>query len=211
MDEIKNVPTAEELEQEQIALHLPTEEEVRVSVISEFGFDEDLDTDKIEKATAKEMKSREDLSRAVGRKIKERTEKEALLKEKSATPPITPEIKTDPDEVGKVVDIKVTETLEKRDLESLDYPDDLKAEISKLAKLNGVSIKQVLKDPYIIFKIEAYEKEEKAEEAKIGRTHKSFSSTEFDINNPPEFDPADREGSDKKMAEWEAEAKKRGF
>jgi len=203
----QNVPTAEELEQEQIALHLPKEEEVRASVISEFGFDEELDTDKIDKAVAKEMVHKTDIVKVVGQKIKYR---DLANKSKEATPPIS-QVKIDPDEVGKLVDTKLTETLEKRDLDSLDYPDDLKGEISKLAKLQGVSIKKAVKDPYIVFKIETYEKEQKTNEATISRTHKSGSSKEFDVNNPPAFDPNDVVGSDKAMKEWEAEAKKRGL
>jgi len=209
MDENKQVPSAEELEQERTALLEAKEEEVRASVISEFGFDEELDADKIDKAVAKEMKNRKDLSQAIGQKIKHRTEAEELRK-KSATPP-APQVKIDPDEVGKLVDTKLTETLEKRDLDSLDYPDDLKTEISKVVKIQGVSVKQAVKDPYIAFKIEAYEKEQKTNEATISRTHKSGSSKEFDVNNPPAFDPNDVAGSDKAMKEWEAEAKKRGL
>jgi len=209
MDENKNVPTAEELEQERTALLEAKQEEVRASVISEFGFDEELDTDKIDKAVEKEMDSRKKLSEAIGQKIKYRKDAEDLRAK--AIPPIKPEVKIDPDEVGKVVGVQVNEALEKRDLDSLDYPDELKTEISKLAKLQGMPIKKALKDPYIVFKIESYEKEEKVKEATISRTHKSGSSKEFDVNNPPAFDPNDVEGSDKAMKEWEAEAKKRGF
>ena len=209
MDENKNVPSAEELEQERTALLEAKQEEVRASVISEFGFDEELDTDKIDKAVEKEMDSRKKLSEAIGQKIKYRKDAEDLRAK--AIPPIKPEVKIDPDEVGKVVGVQVNEALEKRDLDSLDYPDELKTEISKLAKLQGMPIKKALKDPYIVFKIESYEKEEKVKEATISRTHKSGSSKEFDINNPPPFDSADIAGSDKAMKEWEAEAKKRGF
>lgn len=207
MDKNETVQTAEEIAQEQIALNLPKEEEVRASVISEFGFDEDLDADKIDKAVAKELDSRKKLSEAIGQKIKHRTEAEEL-RAKVATPPTKPVV-NDPDEVGKLVDSKVTETLEKRDLEALDYPDELKTEISKLAKLQGVSIKKAVADPYIAFKVEAYEKQRKVDEATISRTHKSGSSKEFDPNSPPKFDPADIAGSDKAMKEWELEAKKR--
>ena len=209
MDENKNVPSAEELEQERTALLEAKQEEVRASVISEFGFDEELDTDKIDKAVEKEMDSRKKLSEAIGQKIKYRKDAEDLRAK--AIPPIKPEVKIDPDEVGKVVGIQVNEALEKRDLDSLDYPDELKTEISKLAKLQGMPIKKALKDPYIVFKIEAYEKDLKTNEATISRTHKSGSSKEFDINNPPAFDPNDVEGSDKAMAEWTVEAKKRGL
>ena len=209
MDENKNVPSAEELEQERTALLEAKQEEVRASVISEFGFDEELDTDKIDKAVEKEMDSRKKLSEAIGQKIKYRKDAEDLRAK--AIPPIKPEVKIDPDEVGKVVGVQVNEALEKRDLDSLDYPDELKTEISKLAKLQGMPIKKALKDPYIVFKIEAYEKDLKTNEATISRTHKSGSSKEFDVNNPPAFDPNDVEGSDKAMKEWEAEAKKRGL
>ena len=208
MDENKNVPSAEELEQERTALLEAKQEEVRASVISEFGFDEELDTDKIDKAVEKEMDSRKKLSEAIGQKIKYRKDAEDLRVK--ATPPIKPEVKIDPDEVGKVVDSKLKETLEQRDLDALDYSDELKSEIKRIAQIAG-SVKQALKDPYIVFKIESYEKEEKVKEAAIGRTHKSGSSKEFDINNPPPFDPADVAGSDKAMKEWKAEAKKRGF
>ena len=202
----QNVPTAEELEQEQIALHLPKEEEVRASVISEFGFDEELDTDKIDKAVAKEMAHKTDIVKVVGQKIKYR---DLANKPKETTPP-APQVKIDPDEIGKVVDGKLKETLEQRDLDALDYSDELKSEIKRIAQIAG-SVKQALKDPYIVFKIESYEKEEKVKEATISRTHKSGSSKEFDVNNPPPFDPADIAGSDKAMEEWTAEAKKRGL
>ena len=208
MDENKNVPSAEELEQERTALLEAKQEEVRASVISEFGFDEELDTDKIDKAVEKEMDSRKKLSEAIGQKIKYRKDAEDLRAK--ATPPIKPKVKIDPDEVSKVVDSKLKEMLEQRDLDALDYSDELKSEIKRIAQIAG-SVKQALKDPYIVFKIESYEKEEKVKEATISRTYKSGSSKEFDINNPPTFDPNDVEGSDKAMKEWEAEAKKRGF
>ena len=209
MDEKIIVPSAEELEQERTALIEAKQEEVRVSVISEFGFDEDLDTDKIDKAVEKELDSRKKLSEAIGQKIKHRKEAEEL-RAKVATPP-TPEVKTDPDEVGKMVDSKIKETLDQTKLDELDYPDELKSEIKRIAQFVG-GVKQAIKDPYIASKIEAYEKEEKIDEATIGRTHKSGSSAEFDINKPPEFDPSTPEtiaASDKAMAEWEKEAKKR--
>ena len=201
-----DAPTPEELEQEQLALQEAKEEEVRASIISEFGFDEELDADKIDKAVSKEMKHRKDWASITKQKVKHRTEAEELRK---AIPPTKTDVKIDADEVGKVVDSKLKETLEQRDLDALEYSDELKAEIKRIAQIAG-SVKQALKDPYIIFKIEAYEKEQKVAEATIGRTHKSGKTKEFDINNPPEFDPNDIEGSEKRMKEWEQEAKKRG-
>src|SRR3990167_6127990 len=148
--EQKNELTQEELAAEQAAMAEAKVEEVTASVVEKFGFDEELDADKIEKAVAIEMEHRKNLSHAIGQKIKHREEAEKLRK---ATPPAKPEVKIDPDEVDKKIDIKMNEALEKRDLDSMDYPEELKAEISRVAKIQGVSVNKLLSDSYIVSKI----------------------------------------------------------
>lgn len=73
-----------ELAAEQAALQAPKEEEVRADIISDFGFDESVDGDKIDKLVEKEMSHRKKLSSAIGQKIKFRTEAE---KNKQPIPP----------------------------------------------------------------------------------------------------------------------------
>ncbi len=74
MDKKDLLPTPEELASEQQALSDVKEEEVRSSIIEEFGFDETKDGDKIDKLTKKEIDNRRKLSSAIGQKIKYRNQ-----------------------------------------------------------------------------------------------------------------------------------------
>jgi len=173
---------------------MPVEEEVRENIISEYGFNEDDDTDTIDKLVAKEMDNSKKLSDAIGQKIKQRDkvkELEDKLGEKK--PPVKEEIKTD-DDFDKKLDEKLNERLEKNALNDLDYSDELKEEIGTLAKLKKVSIKQVLKDPYIVSRVEDYEKENKTDDASISRKNNSKGKQTLSMDNPPEVDMSTEEG-----------------
>ena len=52
MDNVQ--PTAEELAAEQVATQVPKEEEIRESIISEYGFDADADSERVDKLVAKD-------------------------------------------------------------------------------------------------------------------------------------------------------------
>lgn len=212
MDE-NEVLSPEEQKLEQEALADAKEDEVRAKVLEEYGFDEVDDSDKIEKAVADRMASRKALSQAIGQKIKHReaaaiAKKEAEELKSKATKAQEPKLSDD--EFDKKLDAKLNERLEERDLGSMSYSDEVKAEIRKVAKAQGVSISQAVKDPYIQFKIEAAKKDAEAEEGAVGRKHKSGGKQTFDINSPPELDPLDPE-SLKKYDEWFDEAKKKGY
>ena len=87
MDKNLNNPTPEELAAEAAALGEVKEDEVRKNVISEFGFDEVDDAERIDKLVAKEVSSRKELSVAIGQKIKYR---DSLAHEKKDPPPPPP-------------------------------------------------------------------------------------------------------------------------
>lgn len=72
----KNSVTPEELaaEQEQINSAKISEDEIRENIVSEFGFDETNDAEKIAKLVAKEVDHRKKLSKAIGQKVKLREE-----------------------------------------------------------------------------------------------------------------------------------------
>lgn len=66
-----------------------SEEEVREAVITEYGFDEEADVERIDKLVAKELDHDKKLSSAIGAKIKHRTEAEELKKKIPVeTPPV---------------------------------------------------------------------------------------------------------------------------
>ncbi len=179
-------------------------EAIKAELIAELELDPEADADKIEKMVAREVKTRTIASEAIGSKIKTRDELEAL---KNAPKPNN----VDADELDKKLDAKLNERLEKRDLEAIDYPDELKAAIKKVAAYNGISVKAALADPYIKAKIDAYEKEQKANDAAVSRTNKGGAgSHKFDINVIPDVDMNTPEGR-AAMDAWIARGKKEGY
>lgn len=200
-DTTKNV-NAEELAAEQAALQVGKQEEIQAKIIEEFGFDPDTDAERIEKLVNKELEHQKKLSSAIGQKINYRTK----LEEASKAPPTKVETKAVPsEEVSKIV----AEQLEKRDLDSLEYSDDLKKEIQRISKMTGKSIKETARDPYIANKIQDWEKEQRSEAASISRTNRSNGKKTYSFDNPPEVDMATPEGR-KKWDDYLDEMKKAG-
>ncbi len=191
------IPMENELELEKEALAKIDPEQIKADLIIELGLDETEDAEKLEKIVAREVKTRTMAAKAIGSKIKTREELEDLKK--------APPKKVDDDDLDK----KLEEKLEKRDLESLDLPDELKAEIKKVASTQGISVKAALTDPYIKFKLDAHEKEKKADDASISRTNRSGASTKFDFSNPPDVDMNTKEGREE-WEKWKQVAKKAG-
>jgi len=76
--------------------------------------------------------------------------KETTIEKKPAAKPV--------DKGNIDVEAKISEginsALDKRDLESFELSDELKKEISNLAKLKGITVKAAKEDDYIKFKIE---------------------------------------------------------
>lgn len=175
------------------------EEDVRAKVIEEFGFDEIDDKDRIDKLVAKEVESSKKLSQAIGQKIKHRTEAEALKNDPRLK--VTPPPAVEPKATTEDVETLVQKSLEQRDLDALDYSDDLKKEIQRIAQVQGISIKAATRDPYIVFKIDEWDKAQKAEEATISRTNRSGSKTTFTADVPPKVDMSTDEGR-KTYDEW---------
>ncbi len=201
------IPSNEELEAEKAALTEKKEEEIRANVITEYGFDEVDDAERIDKLVADKIESNKKLSQAIGQKIKHRTEADELRKK--VIPPQDKANIFDPESLDKKLDEKLDERLEKRDLDSLDYPDELKAEIQKVAKITNKSIKEAIKDPYIASKIEVVNKERELDGASISRTNKSGNKVKPSFDNPPDVDIKTPEGQ-KKWDEWKEEIRKQG-
>lgn len=195
-------------EQDTIAAAGQKAEEIKTKLVEDFGLDPVQDADKLDKLVEREMKHRKDLSDAIGQKIKHRTEKEELRKKVpvEAKPPTDAPKPVTADDISK----GVAAELEKRDLDALDYPEDLKAEIRKVASTKGISIKKALTDSYVAYKIGEHQKTVDADQGATGRTTKTGASGKFDINKPPEADMSTEAGR-KKWDEWIAEGKRLGF
>lgn len=187
MDEKELTPTPEELTAEQEATAEVKEDEIREKLAGELGIE--ADDPALEKFVKRELESREKLSKAIGQKIKFR---EAA---KGVKPPVVVSPKPEdgktltPEEVAA----KVREEFEQRDLNELEYPEELKKEIAAVAKLKNISVRAALKDEYISYKIDAFKKEERSDDATIVRKDKGGKAI-FDRSKPPKVDMSTAEG-----------------
>lgn len=208
MDEKETNISPDEQIAEQEALQESKVDEIRESVISEYDFDEEDDAERIDKLVEKEVSNRKKLSEAIGQKIKYRDLAKAnddpKPKEKAGK-----KVEDDSEDIDSKLDKKLNESLDKRDLDSLDYPDELKTEIKRISKATGVSIKEALQDSYIVHKVEEHENKSKEDNASISRTNKSVGKKSWSFENPPEVNVRTEEGR-KVWEEYKEEMKKQG-
>lgn len=133
----ENKVSTEELAAEQVAVQVPKEEDVRAEIITEFGFDETVDGERIDKLVAKQMESKKMLSKTIAQKIKHRNEADELRKKLTTTP--TPKS----EEKGN---------LSSKDIIAINraniHEDDLD-EIVDYAKYKKISIAEALKSSVI--------------------------------------------------------------
>ena len=186
MDEKELTPTPEEATLEQEALAEVKEDELREKLAGELGIEADnplLDT-----LVTRELEHRQKLSKAVGQKIKYREAAKGVKPPQEKPKPEDGKTLT-PEEIAA----KVREEFEQRDLQELDYPEELKKEIAAVAKLKNISVRQAVKDPYIDYKIKAFETEKKSDDATVVRKDKG-GKVVFDRNKPPKVDMSTEEG-----------------
>lgn len=140
-------PTAEELAAEQAATAEVKENEIRAEIITEYGFDETADAERIDKLTKKEVESRKKLSSAIGQKIKHRNKADELSKKV----PVDTKVVTPP------ADDKKKDDLSQKDLVTLieaKIPSEDYDEVVKASKLLGKSISETIKDPLVVGNLE---------------------------------------------------------
>lgn len=134
----KEVLTPEEIAADTEATKEVNQEEIRAGIISEFGFDETADADKIEKLTSKEVENRKRLSVTIGQKIKFRDK----LKELEGKPAVVaPAVKTETQENLSTKDI-IALTKAGIDDEDID-------EVVEYARFKKISIGEALKSTVV--------------------------------------------------------------
>jgi hypothetical protein len=198
-DDNLKTETAEEIAAEKGYLAEVKEEEVRASVISEYGFDEENDKERIDKLVAKEIGYKKTLSTAIGQKVNYRSK----LGEFTKNPP-------KPAEQGDVSK-QINAALEKERLEDMPYDDKIKSVIKKVAEINGVSVRNATSDPYVAALIEKYKKDKDAEDAALGRKNNDGKGGNNEsIDSMPDFDMSTLEGR-KKYDDWKAGMIQKGY
>lgn len=161
-----------ELEKLENEFKEKTQDEIRQSVVDEYGFDEYEDGEKIDKLVNKELEHQKSLSVAIKQKRKWREEAETL--KKTTPPPVNaPQVMSD---VEKLLD----EKFEQRELGALQVSDEVRKEIEIYRKLNGVSVREAQNSDYIKFKIQQEEQRARTESASIGGNRTGQVRRDFD-------------------------------
>lgn len=198
MDEnLLQQPTAEELQEEEIALKDSKEEEIRNSIIEKYELSEDDDEDLIDKLTADILAQRKSFGKVVAQK---RSYRELVQKANSGKD-------EKPQTLSKEeIEKSLEEKFFNRDLEELDYSDNVKDAVRKICKVNNVSVKQAQKDPYIQYLIEQETDEKILDKSAISQKKNSIpGKADLKPLNPDNYDFSTKEGRDK----WEADKKSR--
>lgn len=209
-------PTPEELKAEAEAQLEVKEDELREKLAEEMGLDPDVDSELLDKIVSREKTNREKLSGAIQQKINWRKRAETKTPKEPAKPGDGKPVASDPEEINKVVDAKLQERLDERDLKELNLPEDIETEVKDLAKLKGISVREAAKHPYIITMVENAKKEEAIKNGTPKRSKKgSYSTENIDPSkplNPADFDFNTTEGvkawNDAKKAKAEYEKNK---
>ena len=76
----------------------------------------------------------------------------------------------------------------------MEYSDEIKAEIKRVAQVQGISVRKAAKDPYIQFKISEVNADNRTTEAGITRTPSSRPAAPALDTSKPQFNMATEEG-----------------
>lgn len=165
-------------------------DEVKAKIIDDYGLDETEQSELIDKLVNDKQEEHKKFSTAISQKINWRKKAQELEgKVLPKTDPITP---TPPKDTFS--EDKILEVLEKRELASLEYNDDIKKEIQEYAKLKGVSVKQAQNSDYIKFRLEQEEKKDKIDNASLSGSRKPTTKKDYSEMKATDFDMATPEG-----------------
>jgi len=188
----------EEQKAEEEAQQEVKDDELKETLAKDFELDPETDEEFLKKLVEREKSHRERLSGAIKQKITWRGKAQKTSEEPEGTPGKgkKPDEGGEPD-LDKLVDQKLDERLETREIESLDLTDELKEEVKDLAKLKGISVREAAKLPYILSRKEEVDREERIKKATPKRTKKGSFVLDYDPAkplNPDDFDFDSKEG-----------------
>lgn len=168
-------------------------DELKAKIATDLGLDPESQGELIEKLAKKEESHRIMLSKTIKQKRTWREKAQA-----SGNPsPQQKDGKVETPDVSKLVAEEVKKTLEARDLESLNLPDEVTQEVRELAKLRGISVREAAKLPYIQSRVEEIKREERIKKAIPKRNGGGGVVPTVDPTqplNPNDFDLSTEEG-----------------
>ena len=199
--------TPEEQKAELEAMTEVGDDDLKTKIAEDMGIDPDTESELLDKLVTKEKDHRSKLSGAIKQKIKyrEASQKKPSTEKKPAGD--DPADKGDSEDKADDFDAKFEARMAERDLKDLDLPEAIQTEVKKVAEVQGISVREAAKDPYIVSRMEQHVKDERVKNSSPDRKNKGVTTSDFDPSKPldmADFDFDTKEGRDA----W-AEAKKR--
>jgi hypothetical protein len=99
-----------------------------------------------------------------------------------------------PDNFDEMLEKKLNAKLEEKELNSLDYSDELKTNVKAYAKANNMSISEAIKSPYMDFLKSEEDKKARTEDASLGNKRRAPSSSDLTKVDPTNFDMSTDDG-----------------
>jgi len=183
------VVTPEEQKAEQEAMAEVKEDELKQQLAEDMGIDPDIEDELLDKIVSREKASRERLSSAIKQKINWRERAESkLAKQKLVDGGETPKEGDAKKEEVTDVDERFRTLMEERDLKELNLSEEVESKVKILAQLEGISVREAVKDPYIVSMQEGFDKEERIKKSIPKRSNKGSYASGIDASKP--LDPA---------------------
>ncbi len=192
-EELKITPDEQKAEEE--FQKEVSEDEIRSKIAEDLGIDPEEQSELLDKLVEREKAHREKLSGAIKQKISWR--EKAL--QASGKPKENPEEGKTQDlpDIESLIEKKLAERLEAKELEELALPDELKQEVKDLAQLKGISVREAAQLPYIQARKEEIEREERIKSATPKRSKAGSYLPNIDLSkplNPEDFNLSTEEG-----------------
>lgn len=191
--------STEEANAEAEAQQEVKDDELRAKVAQDLGIDPEDESELLDKIVAREKASHERLSGAIKQKISWRTKAQEASKKsgdtgKGDSPSGDTGVAFKPEDIDK----RVEEKLAERDLKDMNLPEEIETLVRNVAKINGISVRDAAKDPYVVAKLSEVEKQKKLEGASPKRgADGSVKISDIDYSkplNPADFDLNTEEG-----------------
>lgn len=186
MPEDQTHDVAEELAADEQGLATVDADELRGKLAEDFGLDPEENAEILDKLVERETENRERLSKTIKQKISWREKAQGSKKTPEKGDGKKPAEKQD---VDQLVDQRVKDALEMRDLKDLNLSEEIESKVLKLAQLEGLSVREAAKDSYIQSLIEKEKQAERINKATPKRTGKGSYKTSIDPSQP--LDPDD--------------------
>lgn len=176
------------------------EDELRSELADKYGLDPDEESDLLDKLVEDRKTERKTLYKAIEQKKRWREQvKSTSEKSKEKSEKGDSQKGQETPSVSELIAAGIKEELEKRDISSLGVPDEIKEEIKKIARVQGISIQEAAKDPYIQFKQKELEDKERIDSATPARGSSRAGSVSIDPSKPldsstDKFDFSTKEG-----------------